>query len=327
MKNLLKRMASGYAGLDDELLFILDALPIPLSWASLPDRKILFVNRAFTKTFGYTNGNFATVDDWIDQTYINQADRQEARQRWKLIWNSGATGMTEIPPFELQVKHANGKTLAVLHRGIVMHDFDLGIATFEDISSQKLAETSLKRIAYEDPLTGLGNRRALHDRWNAEMAARTSGREPSMMALLMVDLDNFKPINDYFGHATGDEILKKVAARLRQSVRKNDIVVRMGGDEFVILLPGLADQNAADKLCQRIADAFAEPFVAGGEIIDVGATVGAGLYPHHATDLDGLLRAADQALYRMKGSDKSKWDWFDRSFEQQDHTAPLAVAV
>lgn len=324
MKNILKRLASGYAGLDDELLFILDALPTPLSWASLPDGKILFVNRAFEKTFGYTKDNFATVDQWIKQTYIDEVKRDEARQRWVLLWNAEATGMTEIKPVELQVKHANGNTVSVLHRGIVMHDFQIAIATFEDISSQKLAEDSLRRIAYEDPLTGLGNRRALLKRWNAETEDKTPPRQP-MMALLMIDLDNFKPINDEYGHSTGDDILKMVATRLRQSVRHNDTVVRIGGDEFVILLSGLEDQHSAEKLCQRISDAFIKPFVVRGESIDVRATVGASLYPHHAPDLDTLLRAADQALYRMKGNNKNSWDWFDRSFEQ--HAAPMRTAM
>jgi diguanylate cyclase (GGDEF)-like protein/PAS domain S-box-containing protein len=325
MKDLLKRMASGYAGLDDELIFILDALPISLSWASLPDGKILFVNRAFTKTFGYENGSFRSVDRWIDETYTERSDREEAHKRWDHLWNADIKGMTEIPPFELRVKHADGRTVAAIHRGIVLHDIRVAIATFEDISSQKLAENSLRRIAFEDPLTGLGNRRALLERWTAETQGKPS-RGQTMMALMMIDLDNFKPVNDDFGHSAGDEILKLVATRLRQSVRHHDTVVRMGGDEFVILLPGLEDRAAAEKLCQRISDAFAKPFVVHGESINVGATVGASLYPHHATDLDSLLRAADHALYRMKGTAKNNWDWFDRSFEQQALPSDIAMA-
>lgn len=315
MKHVFERMVSGTHRVDEELLIILDALPIPLSWASLPDGHIRFVNRAFTKAFGYQNGRFPTVDDWIDQTYIDEAERKQARQRWEQLWSLEGSGITEIEPFEIQVRHDDGETVPVLHRGIVLHDFQLCIATFEDLSSQKLAENALRRIAYEDPLTGLANRRVLQEKWDAEVAKKDTRRSPVMAALLMIDLDNFKPVNDYFGHAAGDEILKKVATRLRQSVRYDDTVVRMGGDEFVILLTDLEDQTAAEKICQRISDAFTAPFMVHGQTIKVGATVGASLYPHHADDLDMLLHAADQALYRMKRNDKDNWAWFDRSLE------------
>jgi diguanylate cyclase (GGDEF)-like protein len=203
----------------------------------------------------------------------------------------------------------------------------LCIATFEDLSTQKLAENAFRRIAYEDPLTGLANRRVLQENWDAEMAKKADRRSPVMAALLMIDLDNFKPVNDYFGHAAGDEILKKVAIRLRQSVRHDDTVVRMGGDEFVILLTDLEDQSVAEKICQRISDAFIAPFMVHGQTIKVGATVGASLYPHHADDLDMLLHAADQALYRMKRNDKDNWAWFDHSLEVANDPQRLASVM
>ncbi len=327
MKHVFERMVSGTHRVDEELLIILDALPIPLSWASLPDGYIRFVNRAFTKAFGYQNGRFATVDDWIDDTYIDEAERKDARQRWEQLWNAEGTGITEIDPFEIQVRHDNGETVPVLHRGIVLHDFKLCIATFEDLSSQKLAENALRRIACEDPLTGLANRRVLQEKWDAEMAKKQTRRSPVMAALLMIDLDNFKPVNDYFGHAAGDEILRKVAIRLRQSVRHDDTVVRMGGDEFVILLTDLEDQSVAEKICQRISDAFIAPFMVHGQTIKVGATVGASLYPHHADDLDMLLHAADQALYRMKRNDKDSWAWFDHTLEVANDPQRLASVM
>lgn len=314
MKRLLERMVSG-TRTDDELLIIMDALPIPLFWSTMPEGKVRFVNRAFTKTFGYQNGHFDTVDRWINETYIDATKRLEARERFDAPRIRGKTGMTEIEPFEVQVRHANGKVVPVLHRGIIMHEFGLSIATFEDMSDRKMTENALRLIAYEDALTGLGNRRMLEERWNAEMASRIASAQQGMIALLMIDLDDFKPINDYFGHAAGDEILKMVAKRLRQSVRYGDTIVRMGGDEFTILLTDLDDQAAAEKICQRIADAFAERFVVQGRRVNVGATVGASLYPYHGGDLRTLLHAADQALYGMKRSSARGWAWFDRSFD------------
>ena len=323
MKHVLERMVSG-SHTDNELFIILDALPVPLFWSTMAEGKVRFVNRAFTRTFGYQNGHFDTVDQWIDETYIDDAGRLNARERWEGRRVGERTGVTEIEPFEVQVKHANGKLVPALHRGIVMHEFGLGIVTFEDMSDRKMAENALRRIAYEDALTGLGNRRMLQERWNAEMDVRAASPQHSSIAMLMIDLDDFKPINDYFGHAAGDEILRMVATRLRQSVRYDDTLVRMGGDEFVILLTDLDDQSAAEKICQRIADAFAEPFVVQGQKVTVGATLGASLYPHHGGDLGTLLHAADQALYRMKRSDARSWAWFDRSFESPSEPMLLA---
>lgn len=327
MKDIFARMASGTIRFDDDLIFILDALPVPLTWASLPDGNMRFVNRAFTKTFGYQNGHFATIDQWVSQTYADEAEKAQARQRWDEFWNCGRRGITEVQPLELHINDINDKTIVVLHRGIVLHDFNLWMATYEDLSTQKLAESALKRIAYEDPLTGLGNRRALQEHWDSEMARSLATASQRMIAILMIDLDNFKPINDYFGHAAGDDILRMVAIRLRQSVRQNDRVVRMGGDEFAILLTNLEDQDDAEKICQRISDAFAKPFIIQGEEIDVGATVGASLYPHHAGNLETLLHAADQALYRLKRNHTHDWEWFNRSFEPiQSPQTQTAVA-
>lgn len=323
MRDIFARMASGTISFDDDLIFILDSLPVPLAWASLPDGNMRFVNRAFTKTFGYENGHFATIDHWIGDAYADKTERAQAQQRWHEL-NGEKGGITELQPAELHIRDINDETIVVLHRGIVLYDFSLWIATFEDLSAQKLAETALKRIAYEDPLTGLGNRRALKERWDDEMAVEGLPARQNMIAILMVDLDNFKPINDYFGHAAGDEILRTVGVRLRQSVRQNDTVVRMGGDEFAILLTHLENQDAAEKICQRISDAFTKPFIIQGEEVDVRATVGASLYPHHAGDLEALLHAADQALYRMKRNNTQSWDWFNRSFEAANAGQRLA---
>lgn len=324
MKHVLERLVSGTTT-DDELVIILDALPIALSWCTLPEGRIKFVNRAFTRIFGYQNGRFETVDQWIDETYVDEADRVDARERWQRLWSEGRSGVTEVEAFEVKVKHASGELIPTMHRGIIMHQFGLAIATFEDLSDRKMAENALRRIAYEDALTGLGNRRMLEERWNAEMELRETSPQSTAIALLMIDLDDFKPINDYYGHAAGDEILKKVAKRLGQSVRYKDTIVRMGGDEFVILLTDLVDQASAEKICQRISEAFVEPFAIQGETVNVGATVGASLYPEHGSDLGKLLHAADQALYRMKRNHVGRWAWFDRSFESANGSMLLAV--
>lgn len=327
MKHILQRMVSGTHQPDDEFLLLLDALPIPLSWASFPEGRIRFSNRAFLRTFGYPNGRFDTVEQWFGEVYVNEVESRAACNIWTNSLTPGAVGITEVEAYEVQVRHANGEIIPVLHRGIVMHEFGLVIMIFEDLTNHKLAEHALRRIAYEDALTGLGNRRMLEERWNTEIAQRATFTSQKLIAVLMIDLDKFKQINDCFGHAAGDDVLKSAANRLRQSVRSDDTIVRMGGDEFAILLTDLDCQADADKICQRITDAFDEPFLVNTKKLAVGATVGASLYLHHGNDIETLLSAADQALYRMKREGRHNWAWFDQSFKPANEQLTFAPAV
>lgn len=327
MKHILQRMVSGTHQPDDEFLLLLDALPIPLSWASYPEGRIRFINKAFIRAFGYPNGHFETIQQWFSEVYVNDIESGGACKVWATTLMPGAVGITEVEPHEVQVRHANGNIVPVLHRGIVMHEFGLVITIFEDLTNHKLAEHVLRRIAFEDALTGLGNRRMLEERWNTEIAQRATFTSQKLIAVLMIDLDKFKPINDYFGHAAGDEVLKSAAYRLRHSVRSDDTVVRMGGDEFAILLTDLDCQVDADKICQRVTDAFDEPFLVNGKKVMVGATVGASLYLRHGNDIETLLSAADQALYRMKREGRHNWAWFDQSFKPANEQLSFAPAV
>jgi len=309
MKELFKRANNRQGVSPRDLHIILDALPVPLSWALLPSGEIQFVNRAFKRVFGYGNDSFPTVDEWIHQAYIDDAERQLARERWQSLWKPQASGISEVDAIELRVRCADGSILTVQHRGILLHDIAIGVATFEDISAQKDAEKALHRISFEDPLTGTGNRRALQARWLEETSA-LAGDTTRLLAVLLIDLDDFKPVNDTMGHEIGDAVLKAVAGRLRECIRGNDLLFRIGGDEFVILLPGLSTPSQVEALCQRIGHAFDTPFVGADQPIFLGATIGAALWPQDGADLRELLRQADEALYRLKRKQKGGWEWY-----------------
>jgi len=309
MKELFERAENGKLVSQRDLHIILDAVPIPLSWASLPEGEIQFVNRAFKRTFGYGDESFSKVDDWIDRVYVDAADRSEARQLWENLWTPKSRGISEVDALELRVLCADGVILTVLHRGILLHDIGIGIATFEDISARKQAEDALHRISFEDPLTGIGNRRALQARWLDETSIR-SDSEDRFLAVLLIDLDDFKPVNDSLGHEVGDTVLSAVAKRLGECIRGSDLLFRIGGDEFVILLPGLRAPAQVAGLCRRIEQAFETPFDTADQTISLGATIGASLWPKDGTELRQLLRLADEALYRLKRTRKGGWQWF-----------------
>jgi diguanylate cyclase (GGDEF)-like protein len=169
-------------------------------------------------------------------------------------------------------------------------------ATFVDITDRKAKERQMESIATSDPLTGVLNRRG----FERDAAMRlTQSADEATGALLFVDLNEFKGINDQFGHEVGDQLLKIAAERLRKSLRSCDIIGRPGGDEFVALVPDV-DAEVADKLAKRLTSSLEEPYNIGRKVLRCAASIGLALYPKNANTLTGLLREADQAMYRAK---------------------------
>lgn len=167
-----------------------------------------------------------------------------------------------------------------------------------DITERKQAHERLQHLALHDALTNLPNRTLFRDR--LRQALVQGQRQGSAVALLNVDLDDFKPVNDEHGHAIGDLVLQQVAQRLLDAVRASDTVARMGGDEFYVLLPGAADAADALRLAGKICATLAEPFDAEGKVLHIGASVGVALYRDQAGDDKTLMRQADAAMYRAK---------------------------
>jgi diguanylate cyclase (GGDEF)-like protein len=169
-------------------------------------------------------------------------------------------------------------------------------ATFVDITDRKAKERQMESIATSDPLTGVLNRRGFERDATDRL---TESEDDATGALLFIDLNEFKAINDKFGHEVGDQLLKVAAERLRQSLRSCDIIGRPGGDEFVALVPDV-DAEVADQLAKRLATALEQPYNIERQRLICAASIGLALYPENASTLTGLLRAADQAMYRAK---------------------------
>jgi diguanylate cyclase (GGDEF)-like protein len=174
-----------------------------------------------------------------------------------------------------------------------------------DITERKRMEQQLKDMATHDALTGLPNRRLFNDRLHMVLAQ--AQRNHRTLAVVLLDLDRFKDINDMLGHNVGDQLLEAVGKRLTSLMRKSDTVARWGGDEFILVLPEIARAEDAGRVAQRILEAFRKPFVLGGHWLHITASIGIATYPNDGEDADTLIKNADTAMYRAKEQGRNSY--------------------
>lgn len=280
----------------------------------------LVTDARWASMLGYTPEEAPrTVEEW--RAMIHPDDLPAARQSL----NDHLRGHSTSYEAEIRVRAKDGGWRWILTRGAVTERDADGrplrlTGTHLDITERRAAQEEIARLAYYDPLTDLPNRRLLADRLTHELAeARRIGRHG---ALLYVDLDRFKQINDVRGHAAGDRLLRETAARLRHSLRESDTVARLGGDEFVVVLPALADDRAqAAAIAQRIADklcaVLARPCDLGvGGSCHIGASVGITIFPDtEDADCETLLSQADTAMFSAKEGGRNTIRFFEPAMQ------------
>ena len=182
--------------------------------------------------------------------------------------------------------------------GITVYIYRINRRLSRALDESRAAEERIRHLAQHDPLTDLPNRALFSDRLN--QALSNARRDGQHLAVMFIDLDNFKPVNDNHGHEVGDRLLQQVASRLRHSLRESDTVARVGGDEFIALLRNTSDPPDALAVAAKLAEALVEPFEIDGRAIEVTASIGIALYPDHGTGDIELLRHADDAMYEAK---------------------------
>ncbi|QHE51979.1 diguanylate cyclase domain-containing protein [Pontibacillus sp. HMF3514] len=237
--------------------------------------------------------------------YIHQDDREKVHKRFLYIIKQKKSGTVQFRMimkdgtwiwFESNVKPVMGDDGEVTHI----------VSSSRDISKRKKAEDQLKRLAYTDHLTGLANRRILMQFLNKSIAK--SKRNPNKkVSLLYLDGDGFKNINDTLGHDAGDTVLVKLSRRLLKMTREEDIVSRIGGDEFVILLPDIQSTEQAEHVAKRILEEMNLPFYVDDEQINITVSIGIGISPDHANNSEDLFKRADEALYEAKRQGKKTY--------------------
>ena len=213
-------------------------------------------------------------------------------------------------PFEVPIRRRSGELIPV---EVEASAFEEGgrrtvVLAVRDITVRQQTEETLRSLAYHDPLTGLPNRLLFHDRLS--QAIERARRNRQLLTVMLVDLDRFKLINDSLGLATGDQVIKGVADRLVQALRKSDTVARLGGDEFMLLLLGTSGAEAAAKVAQKVLDCLRPPLAVDAHELTTSASVGIALFPHDGDDADGLVKNADNALSRAKEQGRDRYQFY-----------------
>jgi len=275
--------------------------------------KVLMANRSFHEITGFLPEDIIGKD--VRVFHSDSHDRNLFRKIFKAIASSCKW------EGEVWNRRQNGQIR--LHRlsvvGIRSGDGDLthSIGFLSDITAQREEEDRMRRLAFHDPLTGLPNRMLFHDR--LDQALRGAKRSNSSIGICYLDLDDFKPVNDRYGHQAGDELLKEVALRLERSIRESDTVCRIGGDEFIILFSNILDENEIERLGDQLLQEVCKPFVWGDDLLNVTASAGLALYPHDGGDSTDLLTQADWAMYQAKKYGRNRLFWKTGSTAQSDN--------
>jgi len=273
-------------------------------------------NQAFADLVGATIGDIVArvLGIWFDD---------------QLEWEAVELQLTKfgnVIKVEQQIRRTDGRLLWVAVTGRIANTGEDGqtyIWVFADISARKAQEEQSWYRANHDELTGLPNRRLLQDRLKQAMVR--ARRESILMAVLMIDLDGFKEINDVYGHNAGDDVLRQVSRRLTESVRQLDTVARLGGDEFVIVLHHVASQHDVEVMATRVIEQVRQPMEFDGNTYQVSASLGVSMYPESSDTIAGLMHAADMAMYASKASGKDTYRIAEPAIKPTPRKVPTPV--
>lgn len=275
------------------------------------EQRITAVNRAFTEITGYSEAEALGQSPRLlasgqhdSAFYAAMWHQLAADGHWQgEIWNRRKNG--EPYPEWLTISAVRNRDDQITHF----------VGVFADISTLKHAQARLDYQAHHDPLTGLPNRILFESRLQAALLDATTDAQQG--AVLFIDLDRFKHINDSLGHPVGDLLLKSIAARLKDQLRDIDTVARLGGDEFIILLPGLHNAADAEHVASKVLACFSAPFEADDHEFFTSASIGISLYPEHGNDVATVVKNADAAMYRAKSKGRNRIEFYTRDLTFQ----------
>jgi diguanylate cyclase (GGDEF)-like protein/PAS domain S-box-containing protein len=268
------------------------------------DQRIRSVNRAFSEITGY--GQQEVLGQKPSILSSGRHDQSYYMQMWQAINEQGAW------QGEVWNRRKNGEVypewLAINAVKSALGEISHYVAIFSDLSERKAADERIQFLAHFDVLTGLPNRMHMHDR--VELAILNAGRDSEQLALLLLDLDRFKTINESLGHSAGDTLLQVAADRIRSVLGPGEMVARQGGDEFIVLLPVINDPGEAAVVAERIREAFTPPVELHNHSITITPSIGISLFPDDGRDFETLVSNADAAMYLAKSSGRNNFKFY-----------------
>ncbi|RKF18080.1 sensor domain-containing diguanylate cyclase [Alginatibacterium sediminis] len=292
-----------HAVLESELRMFSLAVEKSASSIIITDRdgSIDYVNPASTQNSGYTSAELIGKNPRILQS------GEMPKQEYASLWGSISAGKTWRGEFHNRRKNGElfweiASIAPVKNRSGEISHF---VAIKEDISDLKDAKARIQHLAYHDMLTGLPTRQLAMEHLSKALAA--ARRDTSKVAVLFVDLDGFKSINDNFGHDAGDQVLKQTAERLSSCIREGDTVARFGGDEFLVVLPNVITDDTVTNVAHRMIQTLATPYKDGMNSLNTSASIGIALFPEHSENPQELIKLADQAMYKIKRQSKNNY--------------------
>jgi len=286
---------------------ILDTIPQRVFWKD-KNSAYLGCNKPFAEDYGYADPSELVGKNDNDIVSTDIAERFHAEDRQVL-----ETGKAKLNCEESRTLRDGSKGWLITSK-VPVRDKDNQIVailgTYEDVTERKASEERTLFLAYHDDLTELPNRVLAHDR--LQHAISQCERDKSKVALVFLDLDNFKTINDSLGHSLGDRLLKEVASRLKHCVREIDTVSRQGGDEFLIILTSMPSPEAVVPVLTKLLEHVQEPFEIDGQELITTVSIGVALYPDDGRDFESLMKKTDAAMYRAKEMGKNTYCFFDK---------------
>lgn len=320
----VKKSQQALQASEAELKAIIEAIPVPLA---LNDEQgnIAYLNRAFIQLIGYTRDDIPTLEDWWPLAYPDPQYRQWVAESWQDNMDKAKRDNLPFSPMEINVRCKDGlERIFMIGVSAIKGGFaGTHLVMLYDITERKASELEINSLAFYDPLTRLPNRRLLGDRLKQALA--TSARNERHGALLFIDLDNFKTLNDTLGHDIGDQLLKQVAQRLTACLRESETVARQGGDEFVVMLEELSDQvllaaAQAESVGEKILASLSQPYQLGTHEYRSTASIGANLFKAHLQPMEELLKQADIAMYQAKRAGRNTLRFFDPGMQDTINT-------
>lgn len=282
---------------EERFRFMLENSPIAVRISNLASGQVVFANQRYAELIGIKPDQIVGINP--KQYYANPQDYVDVIKRLY----QGERVTNKLIELRIPGEHSHTKWALASYLQLEYQNAPAELGWFYDITDRKSMEEQIQHLAHYDPLTDLPNRTLFTDR--LQQALAIAKRDKAHMALMFIDLDKFKPINDTLGHDVGDLVLKGVALRIQECLRESDTVARIGGDEFVVLLPTIDVAQDALGVAEKIRHALNQPFELNGRSLNISSSTGIALYPEHSIDEKQLIKLADTAMYYAKADGRN----------------------